>query len=51
MSNFLQKANLPVAVEVESMGDSEREVTREFLMFQGVRFAFRVHQFAGGSQE
>lgn len=37
-----------VAIEVESMGDSEREVTREFLMFQGVRFAFRVHQFAGG---
>lgn len=37
-----------VVVEVESMGDSEKEFTRESLTFQGVRFAFRVHQFAGG---
>jgi len=27
---------------------SEKEPVREFLLLQGVRFAFRVHQFAGG---
>eukprot|EP01018_Ginkgo_biloba_P000867 Gb_08786 [translate_table: standard] len=37
-----------VAIELESMGSSEKEFTQEFLMLQGVRFAFRVHQFAGG---
>ncbi|XP_058741416.1 protein CHUP1, chloroplastic-like isoform X1 [Vicia villosa] len=28
--------------------DTEPTATREFLILQGVRFAFRVHQFAGG---
>lgn len=37
-----------VAIELESMGCSEKEPEREFLLLQGVRFAFRVHQFAGG---
>lgn len=37
-----------VAIELESMGSSEKEPEREFLLLQGVRFAFRVHQFAGG---
>ncbi|KAH9309497.1 hypothetical protein KI387_037408, partial [Taxus chinensis] len=37
-----------VAIELESMGSCEKELTQEFLMLQGVRFAFRVHQFAGG---
>eukprot|EP01018_Ginkgo_biloba_P030332 Gb_27643 [translate_table: standard] len=37
-----------VSVELESMGCSEKEPAQEFLLLQGVRFAFRVHQFAGG---
>ncbi|GLJ37918.1 hypothetical protein SUGI_0771520 [Cryptomeria japonica] len=37
-----------VAIELKSMESCEKELTHEFLMLQGVRFAFRVHQFAGG---
>ncbi|XP_057841601.2 protein CHUP1, chloroplastic [Cryptomeria japonica] len=37
-----------VAVELESKVCSEKEPAQEFLLLQGVRFAFRVHQFAGG---
>lgn len=37
-----------VATELDSMSGPEKEPNREFLTLQGVRFAFRVHQFAGG---
>ncbi|KAK7275177.1 hypothetical protein RIF29_16286 [Crotalaria pallida] len=37
-----------VASELDIVSGPEKEPTREFLVLQGVRFAFRVHQFAGG---
>lgn len=37
-----------VASELDLLSGPEKEPTREFLVLQGVRFAFRVHQFAGG---
>ncbi|KAL4015705.1 hypothetical protein IC575_023298 [Cucumis melo] len=37
-----------VASELDAMSEPEKEPNREFLVLQGVRFAFRVHQFAGG---
>jgi hypothetical protein len=37
-----------VASELDTLSGQEKEPTREFLLLQGVRFAFRVHQFAGG---
>ncbi|XAR65378.1 hypothetical protein NMG60_11009478 [Bertholletia excelsa] len=37
-----------VASELDAMTGPEKEPNREFLLLQGVRFAFRVHQFAGG---
>lgn len=38
-----------VALELDDIANiSENEPIREFLLLQGVRFAFRVHQFAGG---
>lgn len=37
-----------VAAELDSKGGPEKEPNREFLLLQGIRFAFRVHQFAGG---
>ncbi|RDX87601.1 Protein CHUP1, chloroplastic, partial [Mucuna pruriens] len=37
-----------VASELDILSEPEKEPTREFLILQGVRFAFRVHQFAGG---
>lgn len=37
-----------VASVLDSSGGPEKEPNREFLLLQGVRFAFRVHQFAGG---
>ncbi|XP_027151474.1 protein CHUP1, chloroplastic isoform X1 [Coffea eugenioides] len=37
-----------VASELDAMSAPEKEPNREFLVLQGVRFAFRVHQFAGG---
>nr|BAG54846.1 chloroplast unusual positioning 1B [Adiantum capillus-veneris] len=39
-----------VALELDSteVVSSVKEPQREFLLLQGVRFAFRVHQFAGG---
>ncbi|XP_075521218.1 protein CHUP1, chloroplastic-like [Primulina tabacum] len=37
-----------VATELDAIGEPEKEPNREFLILQGVRFAFRVHQFAGG---
>ncbi|XP_010241452.1 PREDICTED: protein CHUP1, chloroplastic isoform X2 [Nelumbo nucifera] len=37
-----------VSLELESIRNSERESTQEALLLQGVRFAYRAHQFAGG---
>ncbi|KAJ7527701.1 hypothetical protein O6H91_16G067400 [Diphasiastrum complanatum] len=38
-----------VVSELDAIGNaSEKEPLKEFLLLQGVRFAFRVHQFAGG---
>ncbi|CAI9096300.1 OLC1v1032404C1 [Oldenlandia corymbosa var. corymbosa] len=37
-----------VASELDALTGPEKEPNREFLVLQGVRFAFRVHQFAGG---
>ncbi|KAK9136546.1 hypothetical protein Sjap_007140 [Stephania japonica] len=37
-----------VSMELESSRSSERESTQEALLLQGVRFAYRTHQFAGG---
>ncbi|KAI4357872.1 hypothetical protein L6164_001794 [Bauhinia variegata] len=37
-----------VATELDILTGPEKEPMREFLILQGVRFAFRVHQFAGG---
>uniref|UniRef100_A0A6N2N1L9 Protein CHUP1, chloroplastic n=1 Tax=Salix viminalis TaxID=40686 RepID=A0A6N2N1L9_SALVM len=37
-----------VASELDTVSGPEKEPNREFLVLQGVRFAFRVHQFAGG---
>ncbi|KAM7270208.1 hypothetical protein ACFE04_029422 [Oxalis oulophora] len=37
-----------VASQLDAMDGPENEPNREFLVLQGVRFAFRVHQFAGG---
>lgn len=40
-----------ISIELESMGSPEKEPALEFLLLQGVRFAFRAHQFAGGFDE
>lgn len=37
-----------VGSELDALSGPEKEPNREFLILQGVRFAFRVHQFAGG---
>ncbi|KAK9676134.1 hypothetical protein RND81_11G056800 [Saponaria officinalis] len=37
-----------VATELDTLTGPEKEPNREFLLLQGIRFAFRVHQFAGG---
>lgn len=37
-----------IASEIDILSGPENEPTREFLILQGVRFSFRVHQFAGG---
>lgn len=33
-----------VASELDALSGSDKEPNREFLLLQGVRFAFRVHQ-------
>ncbi|KAF0906253.1 hypothetical protein E2562_009257 [Oryza meyeriana var. granulata] len=37
-----------VATELDALQGTDKDPNREFLLLQGVRFAFRVHQFAGG---
>ncbi|KAL5722295.1 Protein chup1 [Ranunculus cassubicifolius] len=43
-----RKYMIRVASELDALSGTEKEPNREFLLLQGVRFAFRVHQFAGG---
>ncbi|XP_057970928.1 protein CHUP1, chloroplastic-like [Malania oleifera] len=37
-----------VAMELQSKGAMEKDATLDYMLLQGVRFAFRIHQFAGG---
>uniref|UniRef100_A0A0D9WXC8 Protein CHUP1, chloroplastic n=1 Tax=Leersia perrieri TaxID=77586 RepID=A0A0D9WXC8_9ORYZ len=37
-----------VATELDALQGTDKDPNREFILLQGVRFAFRVHQFAGG---
>ncbi|KAK6932028.1 hypothetical protein RJ641_001652 [Dillenia turbinata] len=37
-----------VAMELQSKGVLEKDPATEYMLLQGVRFAFRIHQFAGG---
>ncbi|ONK68637.1 uncharacterized protein A4U43_C05F14210 [Asparagus officinalis] len=37
-----------VATELQVMGASNKDPALEYMLLQGVRFAFRIHQFAGG---
>ncbi|WOL16226.1 protein CHUP1, chloroplastic-like [Canna indica] len=37
-----------VATELQVMGVSNKDPALEYMLLQGVRFAFRIHQFAGG---
>ncbi|KAK1280556.1 hypothetical protein QJS04_geneDACA002905 [Acorus gramineus] len=37
-----------VSSELDALTGTDKEPNREFIVLQGVRFAFRVHQFAGG---
>lgn len=37
-----------VATELQAKGASEKDSALDYMLLQGVRFAFRIHQFAGG---
>nr|GME18448.1 protein CHUP1, chloroplastic-like [Ipomoea batatas] len=37
-----------VAMELQSKGPSDKDTSMDYMLLQGVRFAFRIHQFAGG---
>ncbi|KAL8109791.1 protein CHUP1, chloroplastic-like [Apium graveolens] len=37
-----------VATELHTKGTSEKDSSMDYMLLQGVRFAFRIHQFAGG---
>ncbi|XP_071921542.1 protein CHUP1, chloroplastic-like [Coffea arabica] len=37
-----------VAMELQSKGALDKESSMDYMLLQGVRFAFRIHQFAGG---
>ncbi|KAJ4980692.1 hypothetical protein NE237_031529 [Protea cynaroides] len=37
-----------VATELQSKGSAHKDPALEYMVLQGVRFAFRIHQFAGG---
>jgi len=39
-----------VASELDGLEGTEKEPNREFLLLQGVRFAFRVHQVKSSYQ-
>ncbi|KAM1032644.1 hypothetical protein ACFX2C_036284 [Malus domestica] len=45
----LAKMYMPrVAMELQSKAAAEKDPAMDYMLLQGVRFAFRVHQFAGG---
>ncbi|CAH1419628.1 unnamed protein product, partial [Lactuca virosa] len=37
-----------VATELQIKGTSDKDSSMDYMLLQGVRFAFRIHQFAGG---
>ncbi|GAB2220334.1 hypothetical protein Drorol1_Dr00007979 [Drosera rotundifolia] len=37
-----------VAIELQSRASSDKDPGTDYMLLQGVRFAFRIHQFAGG---
>ncbi|CAH9145687.1 unnamed protein product [Cuscuta epithymum] len=37
-----------VAMELQCKGPSDKDTSMDYMLLQGVRFAFRIHQFAGG---
>ncbi|KAL2244565.1 protein CHUP1, chloroplastic-like [Sesamum indicum] len=37
-----------VAIELQSKGTLDKDSSLDYMLLQGVRFAFRIHQFAGG---
>ncbi|KAG6594406.1 Protein CHUP1, chloroplastic, partial [Cucurbita argyrosperma subsp. sororia] len=37
-----------VAMELQSKSSSEKDPAMDYMLLQGVRYAFRIHQFAGG---
>uniref|UniRef100_A0A453S0B0 Uncharacterized protein n=1 Tax=Aegilops tauschii subsp. strangulata TaxID=200361 RepID=A0A453S0B0_AEGTS len=37
-----------VAMELQYMGPLNKDLALEYMLLQAVRFAFRIHQFAGG---
>ncbi|KAI3511100.1 hypothetical protein L1887_18244 [Cichorium endivia] len=37
-----------VATELQTKGTSDKDSSLDYMLLQGVRFAFRIHQFAGG---
>ncbi|XP_075497686.1 protein CHUP1, chloroplastic-like [Primulina tabacum] len=37
-----------VAMELQTKGTSDKDSSLDYMLLQGVRFAFRIHQFAGG---
>ncbi|XP_022892487.1 protein CHUP1, chloroplastic-like [Olea europaea var. sylvestris] len=37
-----------VATELQSKGTSDKDSSMDYMLLQGVRYAFRIHQFAGG---
>lgn len=37
-----------VAMELQFKGTSDKDSSMDYMLLQGVRFAFRIHQFAGG---
>ncbi|KAK4793821.1 hypothetical protein SAY86_011815 [Trapa natans] len=43
-----QKYMKRVALELQSMASLDKDPAMDYMLLQGVRFAFRIHQFAGG---
>ncbi|XP_042477470.1 protein CHUP1, chloroplastic-like [Macadamia integrifolia] len=46
--NLAKKYMKRVAMELHCKGASEKDPALDYMLLQGVRFAFRIHQFAGG---
>ncbi|KAL8260208.1 hypothetical protein R6Q59_028161 [Mikania micrantha] len=43
-----KKYLIRVATELQTKGMLEKDSSMDYMLLQGVRFAFRIHQFAGG---